>query len=464
MKFFSPISPNLAFALAAAILAPMAVAAQSTPQAASAPKVRTTTQSSSATVLVVRVVPDKNGPAVEIISTRPLVPEVQKLDGPPRLVIDLPNTNNSLQQKQVDFQLGAFRSDPVRSVRIDQFQKRPPVTRVVIDLLKSSEFTWDLAGNLLTVRLHSTEAAVAKPASVAALTSEAQPVVVPVSTGGSGVEVSLDRFSAGATVTAGTATQILSLGRGGEVRVCPGTTLSVTNSSTGQDLLFGMSTGAFEAHYMLQSSADSVLTPDFRISLEGPGEFHYAISADSRGNTCMRPLPGNTASAMVSQLIGDEKYEVKAGEQVVFRSGNLSAVDAATPADCGCPPASIPVMRAASEVPANDSADPVHLAQPGSMAPVEVATAGPEIAPLPASKPNESHIKIEAPLVFRASDLPPAQPAAVPEAHGLTASDSMTSTAMPATILPGPPAKVQADKAHRGFFGRVKGFFGAIFH
>jgi AMIN domain-containing protein len=458
MKSFSYTSSNLALVLAAASLVPITIAAQSTPQVATTQKLRTTAQAASAAVLVVRVVPDKNGPAVEIISTRPLVPDVQKLDGPPRLVIDLPNTSNSLQPKQVDFQPGAFHSDPVRAVRIDQFQKHPPVTRVVIDLLKNTEFTWDLAGNLLTVRLRSTEEA-PKPASVAGLSSEARPVVVPVSSGGAGVAVSLDRFSSGSTVTAGADTQILNLGRGGEVRVCPGTTLSVTNSSNGQDLLFGMSTGAFEAHYTLQSSADSVVTPDFRILLEGPGEFHYAISADSRGNTCMRPLPGNTASAMVSELIGDEKYEVRAGEQVVFRSGSLSAVDVATPADCGCPPASIPVLRASSEMaPAKDSSDPVHLAQARTPAPMNVASATPETTPLPPSNSQETHIQIEAPLVFRASDLPPAHSAVMPEAHSLSASDSMTSTRTPATILPAAP-----HQTHPGFFGRVKGFFTAIF-
>jgi AMIN domain len=465
MKSLLRISSNLALALAA-VVASLPVAGQANPQSVSlpAPRVRTKAQPPAASVLVVRVVPDKNGPAVEIISTRPLVPEVQKLDSPPRLVIDLPNTSSSLQQRQVDFQAGAFRSDPVRAVRIDQFQSHPPITRVVIDLLKSSEFTWDLAGNLLTVRMRSAEEVVPKPASVASLTAEPQPVVVPISTGGSGVAISLERFANGSTVTAGAQMQILSMGGGGEVRVCPGTTLSVTKSGNGQDLMFGMSTGAFEAHYVLQSSADSVLTPDFRILLEGPGEFHYAISADSRGNTCMRPLPGNTASAMVSELIGDEKYEVKAGEQVVFRSGRLTAVDPATPSDCGCPPASMPVMLASlATAPAKDSADPTHLAEPGSMkAPVNIAMAGSEMEPLPASKPHESHIKIEAPLVFRASDLPPAHAsAAVPPSNRL-ASDPMAAPAPPATVVPPPP--IPPNKTHPGFFGKVKGFFGAIFH
>jgi hypothetical protein len=469
MKSFSRIRPNLAAMIVAAIFAPLAMTGQSNPQpVAFNPKSHLKTQVPAAIVLVVRVVPDKNGPAVEIISTRPLLPELQKLEGPPRLVIDLPNTNNSLQQKQVDFQLGAFRSDPVRAVRIDQFQNHPPVTRVVVDLLKSSEYTWDLAGNLLTIRLHSDEAIVAKPASVAALTAtDLQPVMVPVSSGSSGVAVSLDRFAAGSTVTAGGDTQVLSLGRGGEVRVCPGTTLSVTNSSNGQDLMFGMSTGAFEAHYVLQSSADSVLTPDFRISLEGPGEFHYAISADSRGNTCMRALPGNVASAMVSELIDDEKYEVKPGQQVVFHSGHLTAADTTTSADCGCPAPPIPEMRASSSeaVMEKDSSEPVRLAQPGNAASVPVSiAAGPETAPLPPSDSHKTHVEIDAPLVFRASDLPAAQPTTMADAQNLPASGPPASALLPTTVQPSPSSSVEANKPHRGFFGKVKGFFAAIFH
>jgi hypothetical protein len=466
MKSFSLIRSNL-FITLAVLVAPAVAAGQATPRPASFSGQHAKTQALAASVLVVRVVPDKNGPAVEIISTRPLVPEVQKLDGPPRLVIDLPNTTNSLPQKRVEFQAAAFRSDPVRAVRIDQFQNRPPITRVVIDLLKTSEFTWDLAGNLLTIRLRSPEPVAPKPESAASLSSEPQPVVVPVSTGGPGMAVSLDRFSHGATVTAGSDTQIVNLGRRGEVRVCPGTTLSVTNSSNGQDLMFGMSTGAFEARYTLQSSADSVLTPDFRILLEGPGEFHYAISADSRGNTCMRPLPGNTASAMVSELIGDEKYEVKASEQAVFRSGRLTAVDAMTPADCGCPPAPVPVMRASAKAaPAAGSSTAVHLAQPGATAAVDMATAGAETAPLPPSRPHESHIQIEAPLVFNASDLPPLHPDSTSQSqsHGLAMNGSMVSAALPATVVPAPSARGQSHEAHHGFFGKVKGFFTAIFH
>src|SRR5271170_752097 len=57
--------------------------------AQSQPKLLATTDA-PAFVRSVRVLP---GPAVEILSNRPLVPVISSLDNPPRLVIDLPDAD-----------------------------------------------------------------------------------------------------------------------------------------------------------------------------------------------------------------------------------------------------------------------------------------------------------------------------------------------------------------------------------
>ena len=52
-----------------------------------------------ALVRSVEVVATPEGPALEIIATRPLVPQITKLAAPPRLVIDLPKAYLSSRQK-----------------------------------------------------------------------------------------------------------------------------------------------------------------------------------------------------------------------------------------------------------------------------------------------------------------------------------------------------------------------------
>lgn len=416
-----------------------------------------------ATVRSVRMVPDREGAAVEVLSSQPLVPSISKLDNPLRLVIDLPNARLSSGQKRID-----FRSAQVNGVRVSQYQTAPPIARIVLDLATAVRFTWDAAGNRLMVRLRPQPDAAEFPFAPA-FTQGVQPVAVPVSNGSSGaVLLAGSKVSPGSSVTAGSDTAILRLGRGGEVRVCPGTTVSVTPSQNGRALMLGMGTGAMEAHYALEASADSVVTPDFRIQLPGPGEFHYAISSDSRGNTCVRALPGNTASVVVSELLGDGTYQVKPNGQVVFHSGRLSNVDAAVPSDCGCPPPVIPVMRAALAPPAPESRAPASLnlsangppARPASLAaepsPTRSAMA-PETAALPPSKPNEIHVQVEAPFVFRADDPPAPPPAPIREAELLPVSlrSALPQSASLSTHQIQPP--------HRRFLGRIRSFFAALF-
>jgi hypothetical protein len=437
-------------------------------------------QSPIALLRGVTVVRDKHGPAIEIISSRSVVPSVKKLDGPPRLVIDLPNTRMTLGRKWI-----GFHSEQVSGVRIDQYLQAPPMARVVVDLLKPVDYTWDAAGNRLMVRLKPAAEQMAKaaaPLTVPAFTTGVAPAAVPVSSGASGaVVLAGSRVAAGSAVTASSDTAILHLPRGGEVRVCPGTTVSVTPSQSGRELMLGMSTGAMETHYRLDATADTILTPDFRILLAGPGEFDYAVSVDRRGNTCVRALSGNTASAIISELMGDGTYQVKPTEQIVFHSGRLRAIDANVPDDCGCPQPATPVLRAAAapEPVLTDGNLPATLRlgqaeiRPvppplaySDLKPNAASSAGlpigPETAPLPPSYPAEIHVKVDAPFVFRAQK---PQPAPVLEAAQLPLIASARPRPLPLAALPPQPSarEIRPKPEHRGFFRKLGGFFAAVF-
>jgi len=430
-------------------------------RAQSTPTLLATTEPPVA-VRSVKVVNGYAGPAVEILSSSPLVPVISTLDNPSRLVIDLMNAELpgallSGNNGRIDIPSGE-----IRRVRINQYQNAPPVTRVVVDLLKPVGHTWDAAGNRLMVRLHPADEVMVKPPTVPAFTQGVRPVAVPLSPGSSGRVVLVgNRAAAGSSVTAGSDTSVLQLERGGEVLVCPGTTVSVTSSQNGHALMLGMNTGALEAHYNLDASADSILTPDFRILMAGPGEFHYAVSADSRGNTCVRALPGNTASVIVSELLGEGNYQVKPTEQIVFRSGRLNLVDTAVPASCGCPPPDVLVLRAsaAPTVINSDAELPTSMQLPASGLP-------PETAALPPSNPNDVHVQVEAPFVFRAEELRTdnrqvPKPVVIGEVDLPPVRDLPRPASFEIEVLP--PPQGSARPAHHGVFAKIKGFFAGIF-
>jgi hypothetical protein len=424
----------------------------------------------------VKMISDAEGPALEIVSSQAPVPAIQFLDTPPRLVIDLPNTKMLLPLKRLN-----VGTEQVSAVRMNQFQQSPPVARIVVDLVHPVGYSSDGSGPRLLVHMHPMSEARRKieTPSVSAFTKGTEPLFVPVGAGNSGAVVEAgSRLSSGSAVTASSDTTILRLTRGGEVRVCPKTTLSVTPSQNGRDLMLGMSTGALEAHYTLNASADSVVTPDFRLLLAGPGEFHYAISADPQGDTCVRALPGNTASVIVSELIGDGTYQVKPNEQVFFRSGRVSQRESTVPDDCGCPPPQIPAMRAALPAPTLSEKDlppAVHLAQPGeeakpvqpqsasemgsqepSQSQISVSIAPRDAAALPVSKPGTARVEVDAPFVFRAGD---AAPTSAPDLGAETLPMSRSTTPAPLLTMAEPPAPPPS----KGVMGRVKGFLSSIF-
>lgn len=465
-----------AIALGLVLLAAFCLSAQTPPKSAPAPA------SKIAAIKSYRIVQEKDGPAVEILSTQPLVPAIRSIADPDRLVIDLPNARLEAPQNRITVQ-----ADQISALRANQFQNVPPIVRVVVDLLAPRTYTWDAAGNRLVIHLGKNPSAPSsspfQAPTVTSLNSAPAPVVASVRAAGPlSLAANDGDGNIGSSITAGPDTAIVRLSSGGEVRVCPGTTVSITPSQSRHNLMLSMNAGSMEAHFALDASSDSVMTPDFRIMLVGPGEFHYAFSADPQGNTCVRALPGNTASAIVSELLGDRTYQVKATDQLVFRAGQLDHVDMAVPLECGCPPPHDAATKATS---VSTQSRASHEVQATNVIPTlangareaETAAAAGAQAAASTDAPtaaNEVHVQVSAPFVFHATGPPPA-PVEDVSALPLDSRPRATSTPALAAPLPPPPDPItntadtktgpasEKPAPSRGFFHKLGGFFASLF-
>jgi hypothetical protein len=179
-------------------------------------------------------------------------------------------------------------------------------------------------------------------------------------------------------------------------------------------------------------------------------------------------------------LIGDRTYQVKATDQLMFREGQMDQVETSARQKCGCPPPpqqatqqavqqppevvpapSLPVASAAGDpAPSSDVAG----SQGSSSATPGTAQGTAEAAAI--------HVQVTQPFVFRATGPPPApvqdvralppdpRPLDAPAASPPTPPD-LQAEAAPVQAPPTQPAKQQP--AQRGFFKKVRGFFGSIF-
>ena len=276
----------------------------------------------------------------------------------------------------------------------------------------------------------------------------------------------------GSQLSAGIAPATLRLVRGGQVRICPQSGLSATTN--GQGLMLATGAGAIEIDYQLNSQiADVLITPDFNVMLVGPGRFHFALGVTRKGDTCVKPLAEHASEITFSELLGTGVYKAQPEEALIFRAGKLEP-RAAYAGECGCP-AGPPIMRAEAQpaptpTPSKEGDD----AKPGE----RVAVAGNEpTSPLPPDRPGQVHVQVDTPFVFsgrnaggRPYSAARLQFSSLPNVYFVQEKvDPIVLTEKPPQVsstaeaqAPKPEEKPKKEK--RGFFGRIKGFFGSLFH
>jgi hypothetical protein len=278
----------------------------------------------------------------------------------------------------------------------------------------------------------------------------------------------------GSELSAGIAPATLRLFRGGQVRICPRSNLSINAGNQG--LMLSTGAGAVEIDYELgQQSADVLITPDLNVMLVGPGTFHFALGVNKKGDTCVKPLPGNKSELSFSELLSTGTYKSALTEGASFPGSKLDARKVLSE-DCGCPPAP-PVLKAE----AKPSPTPVPKSNPNPTPAVErgaVAGNNEPSSPTPQEQPGQVQVQVDAPFVFSAragraasysvakiqfSSLPnvffvqeKVEPLVLPQK---SLDVSVKAEAGPAPT-PAPTPKPQK----KGFFGHVKGFFGSLFH
>ncbi len=196
----------------------------------------------------------------------------------------------------------------------------------------------------------------------------------------------------GSQITAGDVAALLKLERGGEVRICAKTDVSLSSDATGKALVLGLNAGAMELDYSLQSSADLLITPDFRLQLISPGSFHLAVSVAPTGDTCLHSLPGNDAAVFVSEMMGSDSYQLSPGKNVMFRAGKISGATEA-PAVCGCPETRQEMRATASAATSSTNQVPA--------IPEAAAPAADQTAKLEDKQPTEAHLEVDSNFVYQ---------------------------------------------------------------
>lgn len=244
------------------------------------------------------------------------------------------------------------------------------------------------------------------------------------------------------TVTAGDGTAQVTLPYRGTLRVCASSTVKLaadSSAATGQvsGLLVALDHGAVEMSFAASAArehtADTLLTPYFKIMIGGPTAADLKVRLGQQGDTCVDNADSDAPYVVVTSVFDGGIYRVMPGQRVMFEHGSLHEVVDQEKEPCGCPP---PPKTEANEFP---------LAQSEGLT--------------PPPNPPKAPIKQPAGNDQAATTLVHNSAAATPQAVTIPPPDS-GPVAAPA---PNQSAPAQKPQKKPGFFGRIGRFFRRVF-
>jgi len=244
------------------------------------------------------------------------------------------------------------------------------------------------------------------------------------------------------SVTAGDETAQVTLPYRGTLRVCASSTVklaadSSANAGVVPGLLIALDHGAVEMSFAASAarerSADTLLTPYFRIMIGGPTAADLKVRLGQEGDTCVDNAGSDAPYVVVTSVFDGGIYRVMPGQRVMFEHGNLHEVVDQEKELCGCPPSP------------KGEPNAFPLAQSEGLAPTP--------------KPPAAAIKQPTGSDQAATTLVHNSPAAVPQAVAVPRPD--TGPAVAPTASPSSQAKKSQKKP--GFLGKIGRFFKRVF-
>jgi hypothetical protein len=252
------------------------------------------------------------------------------------------------------------------------------------------------------------------------------------------VAVSNGRATIGnsAAVSSNSQTAEITLKRGGEVKVCAGSSVHISQPSmttARPPLMLALDRGAVEIHAAAEKT-DSILTPDLRFELSGAAALDLRIRVVPNGDTCVENTGKDAPVLHVTQTFGDATYFVRPGQRVLFEHGSLREVVDHEANSCGCPRSGDSLVLAGKGKRGDGKSNDAAKNNPFPEA-VSQGLINPETPPAPA---GEVHAQVTSQLNYSGQtgvvSGPPGQATTAAEVSAPAASSGNVGITPPATV------------------------------